>query len=342
MLLTVGRNIDFMLEEVEPVRNYIDLHCDTLLQAAMSGKSNIWRMEDSMLDLERLRKGGCMAQFFAIFMPPPEDLARMNIRDDETYIALLRGILTETVRRCPGELAPAGSARELEANWRAGKTSAFLTLEDGRAADGKMENLERFYSMGIRLISLTWNYANCFGAPNSQDPSVMGRGLTAFGRDAVVRMGELGMLADVSHLSDGGFWDVAEISKVPFAASHSNCRALAPHRRNLTDEMIRAVADSGGVVGLNFAAEFLSAAGRPPESTAELLAAHAKHLALHGGIGCVALGTDFDGISRRIEINSPEKMGLLFDALRRAGFSENEIDLIAYGNALRVIHDVLR
>lgn len=293
-----------------------------------------------MVDLERLRRGGCMAQFFAIFMPPP-GYQGPPLPEDEAYIALLRDVLLETVRLHPEALALAGNAGELEDNRRAGKVSALLTLEDGRAVDGRLENLERFYGMGIRLISLTWNHANCFGAPNSRDPEVMGQGLTAFGRDGVVRMEELGMLVDVSHLSDGGFWDVAELVKGPFAASHSNCRALTPHPRNLTDEMIRAVADHGGVVGLNFAPEFVAAPGEAVECTAERLAVHARHLANHGGIECVALGSDLDGISGKIEVDEPEKLGVLFAALDRAGFREEEIERIAMGNALRVIRDVL-
>lgn len=322
------------------MRPYIDFHCDTLSLAALTVKSDLSRLEGAMADLERLRKGGCMAQFFAIFMPPLDYSKEKNVTlpDDETYISVLREILMETIRLHPEELAFAGNAGELEANRRAGKISALLTLEDGRAVMGRMENLERFYRMGVRLISLTWNHANCFGSPNSRDPAVMRQGLTPFGRDAVVRMGELGMLVDVSHLSDGGFREVAELAKKPFVASHSNCRALADHPRNLTDEMIRAVADSGGAVGLNFCSAFLA---EPPESTAARLAAHARHMADCGGIGCVALGTDFDGIPNDIEIDGPEKMGLLFDALTREGFSEDDIDRIAYGNALRVIRDAL-
>ncbi len=322
------------------MKHYIDLHCDTLMRAALEGRREIGRMEQAMVDLERLRRGGCMAQFFAIFMPPP-GYQGPPLPEDEAYIALLRDVLLETVRLHPEELALAGNAGELEDNRRAGKVSALLTLEDGRAVDGRLENLERFYGMGIRLISLTWNHANCFGAPNSRDPEVMGRGLTPFGRDGVVRMEELGMLVDVSHLSDGGFWDVAELVKGPFAASHSNCRALTPHPRNLTDEMIRAVADHGGVVGLNFAPEFVAAPGEAVECTAERLAVHARHLADHGGIECVALGSDLDGISGKIEVDEPEKLEVLFAALDRAGFREEEIERIAMGNALRVIRDVL-
>lgn len=325
------------------MRPYIDMHCDTLMQAALAGRADICRMDHAMVDLERLRRGGCMAQFFAVFMPPPDcpEAADGVLPGDEAYIALLRGILLETIRRQPEALAFAGNRAELEANWREGKTSALLTLEDGRAAAGRIENLDRFYGMGVRLISLTWNQANCFGWPNAADPGEMARGLTDFGKDAVVRMEELGMLVDVSHLSDGGFWDVAGLMKGPFAASHSNCRALSPHQRNLTDEMIRAVGDSGGVVGLNFAAEFLAKEGCPPESTADGIAVHARHLANCGGIGCVALGADMDGISPQIEVDSPEKMDLLFDALLRAGFHEFEVEQIAVGNMLRIIGDVM-
>jgi len=324
--------------EAEEMRPYIDMHCDTLMQAALAGQADICRMDHAMVDLERLRRGGCMAQFFAIFMPPP-DCPDGVLPDDEAYIALLRGILLETVRRRPEAIASAGNREELEANWREGKTSALLTLEDGRAVAGRMENLERFYGLGVRLITLTWNHANCFGWPNAADPAEMGRGLTDFGKDAVVRMGELGMLVDVSHLSDGGFWDVAGLAKKPFVASHSNCRALLPHQRNLTDEMIRTVGESGGVVGLNFAAEFLAKDGG--ESTADEIARHARHLADCGGVGCVALGSDMDGIAPQIEVDSPEKMGLLFDALLRAGFHEFEVEQIAVGNMLRVIGEVM-
>ena len=323
------------------MRGYIDLHCDTLMTACLAGKNDIGHLDGAMADLERLRKGGCLAQFFAIFMLPESEkhLLEPALMDDAAYIAKLREILLETIKLHPEALALAGNFEELEANRKCGKTSAFLTLEDGRAVDGKLEDLERFHELGVRLISLTWNGANCFGAPNSPDPAIMKQGLTSFGKDAVARMGELGIIVDVSHLSDGGFWDVADICKVPFVASHSNCRALAPHRRNLTDEMIRALADKGGVAGLNFAAPFLS---EEPASTAERLAVHARHLADKGGVDCVAIGSDFDGISKDIEIDHPEKMGLLFDALARHGFSEDEIDKAASLNALRVIRETLK
>lgn len=320
---------------------YIDLHCDTLMQAFLAGQKNAVRLKKAMADLERLETGGCAAQFFAIFMPPMAYRARYGdaIPDDETYIRLLRGILQNTVEARPDRLAPAAGAADLERCRREGKIAAFLTLEDGRPVDGKLENLARFREMGVRLISLTWNEPNCLGWPNSRDAETMARGLTPFGRDAVEEMQRLGMLVDVSHLSDGGFWEVARLAKRPFLASHSNCRALCPYPRNLTDEMLRTLGEKGGVVGLNFGPQFLNADPEDRRSTAAAIARHARHMADKGGIDCVALGTDFDGITGEFEIGGPQNMALLADALHKAGFSEDQIGQIFFDNAARVIRE---
>ena len=167
----------------------------------------------------------------------------------------------------------------------------------------------------------------------------MARSLKPFGRDAIRRMAELGMLVDVSHLSDGGFWDVADILRTPFIASHSNCRALCPHPRNLTDEMLRTLADRGGVAGLNFCPDFLTPQS---ESTISAMLAHLRHMIRVGGIECVALGTDFDGIHGPLEIPDASRMSLLFDAMERDGFTTDQMERFAWGNAARVIKDTLK
>lgn len=323
--------------------DYIDLHCDTLMKAFFKGKKDILTLNKCRVDLGKLERGGCRAQFFAIFMIPKAIKSKLGflLPSDERYIHKLRQILLNTIEAAPGRLGLALNAADLKANAAAGKRSAFLTLEDGRAAEGRMERLEQFYKLGIRLISLTWNDKNCFGAPNSNDPSVMAMGLTPFGRAAVERMNELGMVVDVSHLSDGGFWDVAALSTRPFIASHSNCRALCPHRRNLTDEMIRAIADAGGVIGLNFLPEFISHNSDLAKIFANDIAAHARHMADVGGAGCVGIGTDFDGFSGNVEISAADRMPLLFDALKAAGFQEREIEQIAHENVERVIRDTM-
>ena len=323
---------------------YIDLHCDTLMQAYFAGKDDIFELENTMLDVKRLQSGKNMAQFFAIFMPPISYIedADKKYPGDEAYIQYLYQILINTTKKFPDTISLAKYYNDLIKNNRTGKISAFLTLEDGRAVDGSIENLERYYEMGIRLISLTWNSKNCFGSPNSTDPIIMNQGLTDFGKEAVVRMQELGMLVDVSHLSDGGFWDVKSLCKTPFVASHSNCRSLCSHQRNLTDEMIYALAESGGVIGLNFYPDFLSENNEDRISRIKDMVRHLEHLVKYGGEDCVSIGTDFDGMSGTFEIDSPDKMYLLFDELHKNHFSDDLIDKIAYKNARRVIQDVIR
>lgn len=326
-------------------RPYIDLHCDTLLKEISSGR--VYENPDNMLDVARMAAAGQCAQFFAVFFPPPvpEEARLGNIPpppplSDDALFERARALLLDTASRHPDSLRMAYSARDLEENFREGVCSAFLTIEDGRAVAGDMEKLHSFYDMGVRAMALTWNAPNCFGCPNSRDPAVMSKGLTPFGKEAVLEMNRLGMLVDVSHLSDGGFWDVFELSRKPFIASHSNCRALCGHPRNLTDEMIRALAQKGGVVGVNFAPEFL-AEDAGGVSRVEDICRHVRHLIQIGGEDCPALGTDFDGVTGAFEIGQPTQMGRLFDALQKHGLTERQIDKIARENALRVIRETL-
>ena len=323
---------------------YIDLHCDTLLSAWRAKQPDLERLPQASVDLERLKKGNCAAQFFAVFLPPRQTLDAQGFADlsDDEYIDQLLAIYCRTLENHPHRIAHAGTAADLRANLDAGKVSGFLTLEDGRAVDGSLEKLEGFYRRGIRLISLTWNGANCFGSPNSTDPAVMAAGLTDFGKEAVERMEQLGMLVDVSHLSDGGFWDVARLCKGPFVASHSNCRALNPHPRSLTDEMLRTLAEHGGVAGLNFAPEFLNGDITCQDSRVEDMVTQLRHRINVGGEDCAALGSDLDGIGGRLEINSSAAMPRLFEALQKAGFTSRLIEKIAFGNAFRVLGDVLK
>ena len=147
------------------------------------------------------------------------------------------------------------------------------------------------------------------------------------------------MMVDVSHLSDGGFWDVADILSTPFVASHSNCRALCPHPRSLTDKMLRTLSDHGGVVGLNFCPAFLDGTEK---STVSAMLAHLRHMIRVGGIDCVALGTDFDGIHGELEISGAHQMPNFFRAMEENGFTPYEIEKIAWKNAARVIKDTIK
>jgi membrane dipeptidase len=205
-----------------------------------------------------------------------------------------------------------------------------------------MERLLEFYDLGVRLITLTWNHANCIGAPASADPALMGRGLTDFGRELIGQMNALGMAVDVSHLSDGGVQEVLELSKKPVVASHSCSRSCNPHPRNLPDALLRAVANGGGVVGLNFSPTFLPeqpmTGGR---SRVEDMVRHTLHMLDVGGEDAVALGTDFDGLMGSCDIASPLEMERLFWQMEKAGITQRVVEKIAWKNAYRALMDIL-
>lgn len=325
------------------MRSYVDMHCDTLMKAWAMDCEDIYTMEGTMLDVERLCRGGCKAQFFAMFLESIDRKEELGeaFPEDDAYVEECCRIFRNTIERHGDVLAPAGSYEDYKRNAENGKISGILTVEDGRLLDGRMEKLEDLYQKGVRLISLTWNHKNCLGSPNSRDAAVMAQGLTSFGKDVVCRMNELGMLVDVSHLSDGGFWDVVKLSEKPFVASHSNCRALNPHTRSMTDEMIRALAEKGGVMGVNFAPGFLTRDTGSRVSRISDLVKHLRHMIDVGGIGCAAIGTDFDGIGGELEIDSADKMPLLFDALEKAGFTAAQIDALAEKNVERVMKDAM-
>lgn len=324
---------------------YIDMHCDTLGWAYVKRRKDITDFPETMLDVRRMKQGNCMAQFFAIYMLPRGAEKILGLEapiEDEEYIETSLEIFHATMRKSQDVIAPAYSAKDVEENDRCGKMSGLLTFEDGRPIDGKLENLEKYYKKGIRLISLTWNQENCFGYPNSKDPVVMQKGLSEFGKEAVQYMNDLGMIVDVSHLSDGGFWDVVKQAKKPFVASHSNSREICPHPRNLSAEMVRALADKGGVIGINFGPEFIHPDGERGKSDLDIMSRQIHMLMNQGGEDCVALGSDFDGIEGSVEISSADKMPLLFERLHKDGLSDDVIEKIAWKNTMRVMRETLR
>ena len=245
----------------------------------------------------------------------------------------------------PDAIAPVYTAADIRRNAAAGKISGMLTIEEGACCKGSVGVLRRMYELGARMMTLTWNHENELASPNVVPgngpiwPCMPNTetGLKEKGFEFLAEMERLHIIADVSHLSDKGFWDIAEHSTRPFAASHSNCRALAPHCRNLTDEMIRALADKGGLVGLNYCSGFLD--HQPEEklcrSTTALMAKHAAHFKQVGGIGIISLGSDFDGIGGQHELETAADMPLLAEALRREGFTEDEVEAIYWRNAYR-------
>lgn len=319
---------------------YIDMHCDTVMGYADTKSGFSLLKNDRAIDFPRMKAGGAMAQFFAVFLPPEPTLDGEAVSED-AYIDRVYRCYTADLAAAADLIAPAYNAADIERNHREGRMSAVLTMEDGRAINGDLSRLDEFYRMGFRAISLTWNGENCLAYPNSNDPAQMRLGLKDFGKLAVERMNELGILVDVSHLSEGGFWDVIDVCKKPFIASHSNALALSPHQRNLSDEQLRALGNAGGVTGLNFCPAFLNADTSCNRSTAKLLAEHARYIVDMAGMETCALGSDWDGIGGDVEIDSCDKIDLFYDALSAVGFSDDQVEMIAWKNVLRVIREAM-
>ncbi len=319
---------------------FLDLHCDTINKIFFADLLNnekvSLRKNDYQVDLEKLKQSNAIGQFFALFFDlketkeqgiSPYNIGMKMLDLFESEILINNDVIVLTT-----------NYGEHVKNQTEGKMSAFLAVEEGGVLEGDMDNLKKFYDRGVRLITLTWNYPNEIGSPNVTEEYSQ-KGLTDFGRDVVTEMNRLGMIIDVSHLSDAGFYDVARLSNKPFVASHSNARTIKKHSRNLTDVMIKVLANKGGITGINFATYFL---GNKRISYVEDMINHIKHIKKIGGIDVVAIGTDFDGIGGELEIKDFSEMNKLVEGLERHGFSTDEIEKICYKNTIRVIQDILR
>lgn len=334
----------------------IDMHCDTVgkvldneyrIQNPEVYDTEIYNGEADNTDLRNgsyavtipaMQKAGTTAQFFACFT----NYGAAQNRYELCYHRALEMMdcLDMQIRRYPEELAHAYSYDEILENEKNGKISAVLTVEEGGILNGRIERLEEIYNRGVRVMTPMWNYENCLGYPNSRDTDVMCRGLKPFGREVVNRMTELGMIVDVSHASDGTFRDMVELSEGAVIASHSNCRALCNHPRNLTDDMIRELAGAGGVAGLNLYGQFLSGAD---ESRVEAMTEHILHMIRVGGSEFPAIGTDLDGFDgmNYEDIRSAGDMEKLWLALKHKGLAESQLDKIWSENVLQVIRRIL-
>lgn len=308
----------------------IDLHCDTVLRL-MKDKENLGLYENNFgVDIKKLKKANSLIQFFALWID-------LNSQRDPVDICLeMMDKFYLELDKNSQYIKLATRYEDIINNDKEGKISAILSIEEGGALKGKLYNLRNYYRLGVRSITLTWNNVNHIGYPNTKE-EYRNKGLTDFGRQVVYEMNRLGMLIDVSHLSDQGFYDVANISKKPFIASHSNSRHIKNHFRNLTDDMIRVLSEAGGVMGICFERDFL---GDSEKARIEDMVNHIKHIKNVGGIDVLAIGSDFDGCNPNGEIGNIGEIEKLIYALKDNGFAEDEIDKIFYKNALRVIRDV--
>ncbi|MBR5315759.1 MAG: membrane dipeptidase [Firmicutes bacterium] len=359
-----------------------DMHCDTIMQlwlAKLRGTPINFRDSgngpDSLqVDLAKLKQGGGMLQHFALYtdLKLPADfngsveesaLARTSTVDNVEYMSpwyqyeeMLK-VYREEMKKNSDLIRETTTYEDLMRNQRDGVISSILSIEEGGVIEGDISRIQTLYDEGIRMMTLTWNFENELGYPNEADPRsdedfsyyfkfqpATGNGLKAKGIEAVEEMDRLGILPDVSHLSDEGFYDLAKLMKGPFVASHSNARALAGCNRNMTDDMIKTMGNHGGVIGVNFCPAFLEEADDESKcwSTVEVMAKHARHMMNVGGKEVVGLGTDFDGIGKEnLQVGDASKMQMLVDGFERAGFTPDEIEGICYKNVMKVYKEIL-
>ena len=326
-----------------------DLHCDTLseLRYAENDLSPLdFRHNSLHMDLERMQKGDYLLQCMACFT----NLAR----EEKSPLAACHemiDIFYRLLEQYPQELMQVKSPQDIRQLKNSDRIGMMLTVEEGGGCLDDVRHLRNLYRLGVRMMTLTWNYDNGLASPNNV-PSILydgpcmpetEKGLKEKGIEFLEEMERLHMILDVSHLSDGGFWDVAKYAKRPFAASHSDARALCGHCRNLTDDMIRVMGQRGGLIGLNYCPSFLDPSTDRDHVKCRIcdIAAHARHIMNVGGEDILALGSDFDGIEGELELKGAQDMPLLAEGFEKAGFSQDLIEKIFSGNALRFFEENL-
>ena len=328
----------------------VDMHCDTIsaiYKKQKQGMSCELRENDLHIDLTKMKQAGYMAQNFAIWLHMQKD---NNLLENGLEMI---DLFYREIEKNSDLISLALNYEDIIKNDANGKISALLTLEEGAMTKGNLSFLRTLYRLGVRMMTLTWNYENELASPNSNhtinnspDPTIpfTAWGLTNYGIDTIQEMEHLGMILDVSHLSDAGFWDVIHHTKMPFVASHSNARSITNHCRNLSDDMIRAIANRGGVIGINFYPAFLNDPynATPKSGRIQDVISHIKHMEQIGGIDCIGLGADFDGMEGNLELANASALPKLYDALHYEGFSDDKIEKIFSQNVLRVYKEILK
>lgn len=307
----------------------IDLHCDTIMQLLDHPDSGDLYRNTWKIDIEKLQKAHSKVQDFALFI----NLGETN--DPYGRYEEMRNLCTTQIHLYGEHIQHVLSYQDVESVYESGKIGALMSIEEGGVLGGDLDKLKQAYQDGIRLITLTWNYPNGLGEPHCGEQH---KKLTPKGIEFVEAMQDLGIIVDCSHLNDAGTEQLGDILDAPFVASHSNAREVTAHTRNLPDNLIKIIANKGGVIGLNFAQSFL---GTSPVSRIEDIVKHGLYLINKGGEDVVALGTDFDGIKPNTEIKDASEMYRLYDAFKEAGLSVEQCEKLFWKNADRLLKEIL-
>jgi len=335
----------------------LDGHNDTLLKlGAGSGgqaRSFFVRGDQGHIDLPRARDGNFAGGLFAIFVgdvpPDDEDSAADRVMPSHSpEIGCARQVAISMMARLfrleaesQGQLRVVRTVEQISACLEEGVLAAVMHFEGAEAIDPELDALLVFYQAGLRSVGIVWSWPNAFGHgvpfrfPGSPDT---GPGLTGAGKALVRGCNELGILVDVSHLNEKGFWDVAHITAAPLVATHSGVHALCPSTRNLTDAQLDAIGETGGLVGVNFHVGFLRADGQEDvETPIQEIVRHIDYIARRIGIEHVAFGSDFDGAKMPRDLGDVAGLPKLIAALQAHGYGEDELSKITHENWLRIL-----
>lgn len=357
----------------------VDTHCDTPMRLTRSDFDLGVRNDDGCVDFPRMREGGLDAEFFAVFIGQGPRTEEDHLRVYNRALSIFDAIHANVEKNSDqAEIAlTVEDAYRLESQ---GKIAAFIGLENGYPIGNDLSRVEEFYNLGARYITLSHSSNNdiCDSSTDSKGPEH--NGLSGFGEEVVVEMNRLGMMIDVSHISDESFYDVLESSKAPVIASHSSCRALCESPRNLSDEMILALKENGGVIQICILSNYLRQPEPNPELDSMLIEIrekynnfedltkeeydkarneyyttrnkyrkyatvadavdHIDHVIQIAGIDYVGIGTDFDGGGGIENVMDVSQMKNLTIEMLRRGYSRKELEKIWGGNVMRVLREV--
>ena len=337
-----------------------DGHNDTLLRFYQNDDVNFsdffTEMKDGHIDLPRARQGGFAGGFFAVYVPNPNRRIAPDSMPDMTKpyvpealeLRYSQGIALRSMAdlfrleaESAGQIKVVRTADELQGCIDKDIFAAIMHFEGAEAIDEDLDALEVFYRAGMRSLGIVWSRPTIFASgvpfafPSSPD---IGPGLTDAGKRLVERCNELGIMIDLSHLNEQGFWDVAALSDAPLVATHSNVHALCPASRNLTDKQLDAIKASDGMVGLNFAIGFLRAdGGRDPDTPLSTMVEHLDYLVERLGESRVGFGSDYDGARVPAAVGDVSKLPNLIAALKSAGYDDRLLHKLTHQNWVRVL-----
>jgi membrane dipeptidase len=350
-----------------------DGHNDTLLHLAIKSpgtEADFLTGREGHIDLPKARAGGLAGGLFAMFVPSTRWVKTIQWREMGpdgpkksrgwdvpiagrilqpralNSIMAMMASLFRLQELSKGQVKVVTTHRQLTSAMERGVLAAVMHMEGVEAIRTDLDALGVLYEAGLRSLGPVWSRPNAFGhgVPfNFPDSPDIGPGLTSAGKDLVRLCNQLGVLVDLSHLNEKGFWDVVALSKAPIVASHSGAWALCRSPRNLTDDQLRAIGDSGGIVGVNFARGFLRRDGQGDKQTSVTeIARHVEYIADKIGVDHVGLGSDFDGTQVPQDMKDASGLPLLMDALRQRGIKAAALKKVAHGNWLRVLKETWR